>query len=202
MLWLAQWKGTGTTSPPTASSTPLWGKYDFWQWSDEPGRRRHATPVPGIGGGGVDRDVFDGTVAQLLALRLGNDHAKPGDFNRDGKVDSADYNVWSANNGKVVPLYTGADANGDAKVDGKDLAIWTAAVPEPASACAGDLWTRVNWIGFPKTLSQLNSRQRMRHHDTYRRSLQSTVLRSRRRWRRSLPRSHAPDSVDVRLGRR
>ena len=116
MLWLAWWKGTGTTSPPTASDTPLWGKYDFWQWSDNQDSIAQSMPVPGISGG-VDRDVYDGTVAQLLALRLGKDNSKPGDFNRDGKVDAADYSYWKSNNGKVVPLYTGADANGDAKVD-------------------------------------------------------------------------------------
>lgn len=132
MLWLAQWKGTGTTSPPTASSTPLWGKYDFWQWSDNQDAIAQAMPVPGIAGN-VDRDVYDGTVAQLLALRLGKDGSKPGDFNRDGKVDAADYQYWKSKTGTVVPLYTGADANGDAKVDAKDLAIWTANVPEPVS---------------------------------------------------------------------
>ena len=42
--------------------------------------------------------------------------------------------IGNSNNGKVVPLYTGADANGDAKVDAKDLSIWAAAVPEPTSA--------------------------------------------------------------------
>ena len=60
--------------------------------------------------------------------------AKPGDFNRDGKVNAADYSFWKSANGTTVPLYTGADANGDTKVDAKDLAIWTAAVPEPTSA--------------------------------------------------------------------
>jgi len=133
MLWVAQWKGTGTTSPPTASNTPLWGKYDFWQWSDNQDAIAQSMPVPGISGN-VDRDVYDGTVAQLLALRLGKDNSKPGDFNRDGKVDAADYNYWKSNNGNIVPLYTGADANGDARVDAKDLSIWAAAVPEPASA--------------------------------------------------------------------
>ena len=57
--------------------------------------------------------------------------AKPGDFNRDGVVNSADYNYWVANNGKTVPIYTGADANGDARVTTADLMVWVAAVPEP-----------------------------------------------------------------------
>ncbi len=133
LLWLAQWKGTGTTSPPTASSTPLWGKFDFWQWSDGSDSVAQASPVPGISGG-VDRDVYSGTLDSLKALMLGKDNSKSGDFNRDGFVNSADYDVWFANNGNTVPLYTGADANGDARVTSADLDFWLRAIPEPASA--------------------------------------------------------------------
>lgn len=131
-LWLAWWKGTGTTSPPTAADTPQWGKWDFWQWSDGSDSIAQASPVPGIAGN-CDRDVFDGTLASLTALRIGKDNSKKGDFNRDGLVNQADYNVWVANNGKIVPVYTGADGNGDARVNAADLAIWQAAVPEPGS---------------------------------------------------------------------
>jgi GH25 family lysozyme M1 (1,4-beta-N-acetylmuramidase) len=92
-----------------------------------------ANPVPGISGN-VDRDVFYGTLDQLKSLRLGKDTAaKPGDFNRDGKVDTADYNKWLADNGKTVPMYTGADANGDARVNSSDYSVWLANVPEPGS---------------------------------------------------------------------
>lgn len=68
-------------------------------------------------------------------MLLGKDAtAKPGDFNRDGLVNNSDYNKWLADNGKTVPLYTGADSNGDARVTSADLAPWVAAVPEPGSA--------------------------------------------------------------------
>lgn len=143
LLWLAQWKGTGTTSPPTASSTPSWGKYDFWQWSDGSDTIAKAAPVPGISGN-VDRDVYDGTVDSLKALRLGKDNSKPGDFNRDGFVNSADYDVWFANKDKIVPLFTGADANGDARVTSADLDFWLRAIPEPASAVLGVLATAMS----------------------------------------------------------
>ena len=63
-LWLAWWKSTGLTTPPTSTNTPLWGKYDFWQWTS-------SGTVSGISGN-VDRDVFDGTMAQLSSLRVGN----------------------------------------------------------------------------------------------------------------------------------
>ena len=32
-LWIAWWKGTGTTSPPLQSDTPLWNRWSFWQWA-------------------------------------------------------------------------------------------------------------------------------------------------------------------------
>ena len=30
-LWVAWWKGTGTTQPPVQSDTPSWGPWAFWQ---------------------------------------------------------------------------------------------------------------------------------------------------------------------------
>ncbi|HVT29092.1 MAG TPA: dockerin type I domain-containing protein, partial [Lacipirellulaceae bacterium] len=122
-LWLAWWKGTGTKSPPVVSDTPLWGLWLFWQWSDGADSVALANPVPGFKGH-VDRDVFYGTQAQLEALQLGYDGALAGDFNRDGKVDAADYVLWRKLKGQTVPIFSGADANGDAKVDGRDAAIW------------------------------------------------------------------------------
>ena len=82
----------------------------------------------------MDRDVFQGTAAQIQAMLVGKDpSAKPGDFNRDGLVNQADYNKWFADNGKTVPIYSGADANGDARVTTADYNIWLANVPEPGA---------------------------------------------------------------------
>ena len=78
--------------------------------------------------------MFNGNLAQLKALLLGKDAtAKPGDFNRDSVVNLADYNLWVADNGKTVPIYTGADADGDARVTSADLSFYLANVPEPGS---------------------------------------------------------------------
>ncbi len=76
---------------------------------------------------------------------------EPGDFNRDGYVDLADYTVWRDAVGAVVANGTGADASGDGLVNGTDYTLWkeafgitTAAlvpsyvstsVPEPSSLC-------------------------------------------------------------------
>ena len=56
-LWLAWWKGTGTSNPPVPSNTPLWNPWDFWQWTA-------SGSVNGVSGN-VDRDVFDGTLQEL-----------------------------------------------------------------------------------------------------------------------------------------
>ncbi len=115
-LWLAWWRGTGTTQPPSPSDTPLWDPWLFWQWTDE-------WSVAGISGD-VDGDVFNGTLPELEALLLGKDGSIPGDFNRDGSVGAADYVLWRKSQGQTVPLYTGADANGNARVDDNDYALW------------------------------------------------------------------------------
>jgi GH25 family lysozyme M1 (1,4-beta-N-acetylmuramidase) len=148
-LWLAWWKGTGTTSPPVASDTPLWGIWQFWQWSDDADSVAQANPVPGISGN-VDRDVFYGTQAQLNALRFGYDGAMPGDFNRDGNVDAADYIVWRKTKGQTVPIFSGADADGDAKVGNSDYNIWRSHVGQASRTGArGGLLKGVSTVPEP-----------------------------------------------------
>jgi GH25 family lysozyme M1 (1,4-beta-N-acetylmuramidase) len=134
-LWVAAWHTNGTASPPSNASVSPWSTWKFWQWSDDTTAYPANGTITGFASGiRVDRDVFNGSVAQLTAMLVGKDStAKPGDFNRDGLVNNADYNKWLADNGKTVPIYSGADGNGDARVNSVDLAIWTAAVPEPGS---------------------------------------------------------------------
>jgi lysozyme len=68
-LWIAWWKGTGTTNPPVQSDTPNWPAWYFWQWSDGTDSIAQANQVPGTLVS-VDRDVFYGTPQQLAALRV------------------------------------------------------------------------------------------------------------------------------------
>lgn len=71
-LWLAWWKGTGTTDPPVSSDTPLWNDWQFWQWT--------ATgSVAGVSGN-VDRDVFDGTLVELNDVLIGLGSGDPNDL--------------------------------------------------------------------------------------------------------------------------
>jgi GH25 family lysozyme M1 (1,4-beta-N-acetylmuramidase) len=134
-LWVAAWHSNGTASPPSNASVSPWGTWKFWQWSDDSATSPGNGAINGFAAGvRVDRDVFNGSVAQLTSMLLGKDpKAKPGDFNRDGVVNGADYSKWLADNGKTVPIYSGADGDGDARVTSADLSIWLANVPEPGS---------------------------------------------------------------------
>jgi hypothetical protein len=51
----------------------------------------------------------------------------PGDYNRDRKVDAADYAVWRKTLGATgLAPYAGADGDGDGDVDTDDLVVWKA----------------------------------------------------------------------------
>lgn len=76
-------------------------------------------------------------------LTLEYDFLLPGDFNRDGVVDAADFTVWRDSEGQTGPGLA-ADANGDQEVDALDYAAWVenfgqttqnvASIPEPGAA--------------------------------------------------------------------
>jgi GH25 family lysozyme M1 (1,4-beta-N-acetylmuramidase) len=149
-LWIAWWRGTGTTQPPSQSDTPLWDPWLFWQWTD-------SWTVPGISTL-VDGDVFRGTMPELHSILLGFD-GSPDDFNNDGVADAADYVAWRKMHGAMAPLYTGADANGNARIDEVDFGIWkknfgngadgagAAVTPEPCSFVM--LLIGIYFVAFP-----------------------------------------------------
>jgi GH25 family lysozyme M1 (1,4-beta-N-acetylmuramidase) len=131
----AAWHTSMFSNPPANSAVSPWSAWTFWQWSNDTTTYPSNGPINGFAAGvRVDRDVFQGTLAQLQAMLVGKDPlAKPGDFNRDGLVNNADYTVWFNSQGTTVPIFTGADANGDTKVTQADFLVWAANVPEPAS---------------------------------------------------------------------
>jgi subtilisin family serine protease len=49
-----------------------------------------------------------------------------GDYNRNGTVDQADYNVWRRTTGQTVAPYAGADGDGNGIVNDADLDVWRA----------------------------------------------------------------------------
>jgi hypothetical protein len=60
----------------------------------------------------------------------------PGDYNRDGSVDVADYFAWGATFGAAVPPGTGADGNGGGFIDAADYVVWRKAAG--SGSAAGD----------------------------------------------------------------
>jgi len=50
----------------------------------------------------------------------------PGDFNRNGEVDAADYVLWRHTEGSSTPAYMGADGTGDGAVAAGDYDVWSA----------------------------------------------------------------------------
>ncbi len=60
----------------------------------------------------------------------------PGDYNRDGKVDMADYVVWRSTAGQSG--YFAADGNGDHVVDALDYNLWRSHFGQTAGAGAGE----------------------------------------------------------------
>jgi len=58
-------------------------------------------------------------------LALYFDGLTAGDYDQNGKVDAADYDVWkSAYGAAATPTGSGADGNGDGIVDAADYSIW------------------------------------------------------------------------------
>lgn len=61
----------------------------------------------------------------------------PGDFNRDGIIDAADYGLWRDQAGpSVLQPYRGADADGDGSVDTADRVIWRNSYGATSSAAS------------------------------------------------------------------
>ncbi|MCA9189241.1 MAG: hypothetical protein KDA99_26630, partial [Planctomycetales bacterium] len=74
---------------------------------------------------------FSGTKYFVDEVRIGTTFADvapsptlslPGDYNKNGMVDAADYTVWKDNFGSTTSL--DADGNGDGTVDAADYTVW------------------------------------------------------------------------------
>ena len=68
----------------------------------------------------------DNNDAQLVRIEfIGNLPTLPGDYNRNGVVDAADFTTWRNSLGSsVAAKFVGADGNGDGKITDTDYGIW------------------------------------------------------------------------------
>jgi hypothetical protein len=145
---------TGFWHYGVASSDP----YSGGQWSDSQAGMASRT----LADGAWDSWTFTPNFS-FMAFAMNPTAAAPppglllGDFNNDGRVDAADYDVWKSHFGSTTHL--AADANGNGIVDAADYTIWrdhfsptsgaaateTIGVAEPASvslalSSLGALW--------------------------------------------------------------
>ena len=61
----------------------------------------------------------------------------PGDFDRNGLVEAADYDKWKSDFGNTVAhVGDGADGNRDGIVDAADYTIWRDAQPSGGTAAS------------------------------------------------------------------
>jgi hypothetical protein len=124
-----------------------WSTLVFQPWTDSYGANSAGGPPGTIGQPSVMHVVADDLYVDVRltewTVRLGGGFAYErasgparGDYNADGVVDQADYDVWSsAYGGGAGP----ADGNGDGAVNAADCTVWrdaatvaSVAIPEPA----------------------------------------------------------------------
>ena len=71
-------------------------------------------------------------IAQLVVV-----DTLPGDYNRNGMVDAADYVLWRNTLGNVVAAFSGADGNGSGTIDPGDYSLWRGNFGHSAGPGAG-----------------------------------------------------------------
>jgi hypothetical protein len=61
----------------------------------------------------------------------------PGDYDKNGTVDAADYVVWRIPRGQSVSAFAGADGDGSGMIDQPDYEFWRARFGNALPAGAG-----------------------------------------------------------------
>jgi hypothetical protein len=81
--------------------------------------------------------AYQATFAQLVVI----DHL-PGDYNKNGVVDAADFVVWRDSTlGQIVTALSGADGNGNGMVDAGDYDFWRSHFGQTAAGSGSGLAT-------------------------------------------------------------
>jgi hypothetical protein len=149
---IAVLSGTEWTIPFTFD-TNVGGNYRFEVYRydpiDESHTRVKSIPISGVTVGATDfagtvtfrngTELNEGDQLSVLAVRLDGTTSKNtselslpvlpsygllGDYNRDGRVDAADYTIWRDTKGASVPKFSGADGSGNGIIDVADYALW------------------------------------------------------------------------------
>src|SRR5262249_55571975 len=102
---------------------------------------RGMPPRPFFGG------AYQSTFAQLVVI----DHL-PGDYNKNGLVDAADYVVWRKTLGHVVTALSGADGNGNGSIDAGDYDFWRRHFGDTAAGSGSGAIAEAAVIPEPATL--------------------------------------------------
>jgi hypothetical protein len=104
----------------------------------------HSTGIMGQSGGAYPewrmREAAAGQAFASLTIEY-TLLALAGDYDTNGVVEQADYDLWAQTYGSTVTPSTGADGNGDGLIDAADYTVWRnaiapspmMAVPEPAA---------------------------------------------------------------------
>jgi autotransporter-associated beta strand protein len=79
----------------------------------------------------------------------------PGDFNRDGNTDAADYVVWRDALNNLVPIGTGADGDFDGQITQADYDVWRSHFGSTAGVGAGSIVTADAPAAVPEPASVL-----------------------------------------------
>jgi lysozyme len=156
-LWLAWWRGTGTTNPPVQSNSPLWPAWSFWQWSDGTDSTAQASPVPSISSTFVDRDVFSGTLADLANFRV---QIAAGDADFNNRIDADDYFRIDVGYAKRLTTWSNGDFNYNGIINGDDYAIIDAAFMAQSAPAAVPEPTGVALLLLSATAASLARRRR------------------------------------------
>ncbi len=115
------------------SRTTSFTNANYWQFDpSDPGgsvQNINDSLVPDAGSRGFPVAFGEDAVGNVYVVDLGGDlfrivtnNLVPGDYNGDGIVSGADYDVWKSNFGSLSDL--AADGNGNNIVDAADYTIW------------------------------------------------------------------------------
>ena len=91
--------------------------------------------------------AYQATFAQLVVI----DHL-PGDYNKNGVVNTADYVVWRGTLGQVVTALSGADGSGNGVIDAGDYNFWRVNFGQTAAGSGSGAATNA---AVPETSSML-----------------------------------------------